>query len=440
MSKHFTARELMAFALPSIVMMVFASLYNIVDGLFISNFAGKTAFAAANFIMPIIMILSSTGFLIGTGGTAIVSATRGAGDEKKANEYFSLMVIFAIITGVILAIIGVLTARPICELMGASGQMLDDCVLYGSIIYISLPGFVLQCAFQSFMVAAGKPELGMKITIGAGVANIILDFILVGFLGMGLVGAAMATNVAEYSGGLIPLIYFLRKNSSYLRLCKTSWNWKIIGRTCINGSSEMVSNMATCIVSVCFNLQLMWMIGPDGVAAYGVIMYVSFIFSSIFFGFCMGTAPLMSYQYGAENKVEMRSLLTLCLKLVAVFSVLMLTLSQLFARPIAIAFCGYDEGFCDLTAHAFRLFFMGMLFCGFNIYGSSFFTSLNNGEVSATISFIRTLVLETSCVFILPVFIGINGVWLSYLMAEAIAAAITFGCIKFFARRYGYGA
>lgn len=440
MSKHFTGRELMLFALPSIVMMVFTSMYNIVDGLFISNFAGKTAFAAANFIMPIIMILSSTGFLIGTGGSAIVSATRGAGEGKKANEYFSLMIYFAIATGVVLAIIGILTARPICEIMGASGQMLDDCVLYGSIIYLSLPGFVLQCAFQSFMVAAGKPELGMKITIGAGIANIILDFVLVGFLGMGIVGAALATNTAEYTGGLVPLIYFLRKNSSFLKLGKTKMNWGIIGKTCINGSSEMVSNMATCVVSVCFNLQLMAMIGEDGVAAYGVVMYVSFIFSSIFFGFCMGTAPLMSFQYGAENKVEMRSLLMKCIKVIAAFSILMLTLSQLLARPIAIAFCGYDDAFADLTEHAFRLFYLGMLFCGFNIYGSSFFTALNNGGVSAAISFIRTLVLETSCVFILPIFIGIDGIWFSYLMAEALAAGITFGCIKYFARRYGYGA
>ena len=439
MSKHFTIPALLRYALPSIAMAIFTSIYGIVDGLFISNYAGTTAFAAVNFIMPVIMILSTTGFMFGTGGSAIISIMRGKGDAQGANRTFSLIVYTTLATGVILSVIGIIGCRWISETMGATGEMLDDCTLYGRLVFLSLTGYVLQCAFQSLMMAAGKPKLGFGITVASGLANIVLDFVLVGVMGMGIVGAALATNVSEWLGGLAPIIYFARKNSSFLRLGKTSFNGRLLGKICANGSSEMMTNLAVSLISVIYNLQLLAYIGENGVAAYGVIMYVFLIFEAVFIGYSMATGPLLGYQYGARNFAEMRSLTKKSIAIVLVAGIFVFGFAQLLAWPLSQAFCSYDQDLAAYTEHAFRLFYLCFLFAGFNVYGSSFFTALGNGVVSAAISFVRTLVLETLFVLVLPMVFGPEALWYACLIADFLAALIVTGCMKYFAPVYGYG-
>ena len=438
MSKHISWSELLKYTLPSILMMIFTSVYGIVDGFFVSNFAGKTALAAVNFIMPVATILSTVGFMIGTGGSALVSSARGEGDEARANRYFSLLVYAAAAVGVVLAVAGFFLVRPLAALMGAEGQMLDDSGIYGQMMMVTLPFYVLQYVFQSFFVAAGKPHVGFCVILVAGLSNIVLDAVLVGACGMGLVGAALATNISQVIGGGIPLVYFVRKNASYLRLGRTSLEGRVLGRACLNGSSEMMSNVAASLVAVLYNLQLMRYLGEDGVAAYGVIMYVVMIFAAVFMGYSIGSAPLMSYQLGAQNATEMRSLFRKSLAFVAVAGVVMFVCAQALARPIAELFVGYDEGLMQLTVEGFRIYSFAYLLMGFSIYGSSFFTSLGNGVVSAVISFLRTLVFETGAIILLPLAIGAAGIWAAINVAEAASLVVTVAFMVKLGRRYGY--
>lgn len=438
MSKHFSMPQLLRYSFPSICMMIFTSIYGIVDGIFVSNFAGKTAFAAINFIFPYIMILSVTGFMIGTGGSAIVSKTRGEGKDGLANRYFSLLVYFAFALGVILMVVGYFTMYPVSILLGADEDMAQLCKVYGQIIMISLPLYSLQYVFQSFFVTAGKPKLGLAVIIIAGVANMVLDALLVGVLGFGLEGAAAATVISEYCGGGIPVIYFMRKNKSFLRLGKTTLQWKIIGKACLNGSSEMVANIALSIVSMLYNYQLMLFIGQEGVAAYGVIMYTSLIFAAIFMGYNIGTSPLLSFQYGAQNHIEMRSILNKSVIFVVVGGISMLLLAEALAEPFSYIFTSYDDQLYGITVNAFRIFSICYAFMGFSMYGSAFFTALNNGIVSAFISFLRSLVFETSSVLILPIFLGVDGIWISATFAEVASTIVTIIFICALANRYGY--
>ncbi len=438
MSRHFTWGALLKFTAPSIAMMIFTSIYGIVDGLFVSNFAGKTAFAAVNFAMPIIMILSPVGYMIGTGGSALVAKTRGEGDEVRANRYFSLLIYAALIMGVVLAVAGIIWIEPLCALMGAEGQMLEDAGLYGRLVLMSLPFYVLQFAFQSFFVTAGKPQLGFYVILIAGLTNIVLDALFVGALNLGIMGAAWATNICEVLGGGLPLIYFIRKNNSYLKLGKTTLDWRALGKACLNGSSEMVTTIAMSLVSVLYNLQLMSYIGEDGVAAYGVIQYVILIFAGVFLGYSMGSSPLMSFQYGAQNIREMKNLLKKSLIFVAVGGVVMLGLAEILARPLAMIFVGYDEGLCVLTEGAFRIYSISFIFMGFSIYGSAFFTSLNNGIVSSTIALLRALVFEAGAVILIPLLLGIDGIWLSIIVAEIASVIVTAAFMLSLGKRYGY--
>ena len=438
MAQHFRWGALLRFTAPSIAMMVFTSIYGIVDGLFVSNFAGKTVFAAVNLIMPFIMILSTAGFMVGTGGSAIVAKTRGEGDDDRARRYFSLLVYFAFALGVALALIGVAFMEPVAAALGADEAMMGDCVLYGRMLMASLPFYVLQYAFQSFFVTAGKPQLGFAVVVVAGVANMVLDALFVGAFGWGVAGAAGATNVAELLGGGLPLIYFFRKNPSFLRLGRTRLEWRVIGKTCVNGSSEMVSNIAMSVVGMLYNLQLMTYAGQDGVAAYGVIMYAALVFAAIFIGYSMGSSPLMSYQYGARNKREMRNLLRKSLAFVAVGGVAMFGAAQALAGPIAAVFVGYDGALEAMTVEGFRLYSLAFLLMGFSIYGSAFFTSLNNGVVSALISFLRTLVFEVASVLLLPLWLGLTGIWLSVSVAELAAFTVTAVLMLALGRHYGY--
>lgn len=438
MSQHMSTSKLLRFTLPTIFMMIFASLYTIVDGIFVSNFAGKTALAAVNFIIPFVMILSSLGMMIGTGGSAIVAKTLGEGEPDRARRYFTLLVIFTAIVGTVIAIIGGFCTKDVAMFLGAEGEMLDAATLYGIFMMLSLPFFMLQYAFQSFFVTAGQPKLGFLVIVIAGVTNIVLDFLFVGVFQWGLIGAAIATNIGEVLGGGIPLIYFAKKRASHLYFVKPHLRWKVIGKACVNGSSEMVNNIAMSLVAMLYNWQLLRYIGEDGVAAYGVIMYTAMIFAAIFMGYSVGSSPLMSFQYGAKNRVEMRSLLWKSLGLIAIASLFMFMAGQVFAEPISRLFVGYDAALLDLTVHAYKIYALCFLFMGFSIYASAFFTSLNNGLVSALISFLRTLVFETSAVIILPMIFGINGIWFSVTVAEMLACTIAACFMIGLSGRYGY--
>lgn len=438
LSDHFTYRKLLIFTFPSIAMMIFTSIYTVVDGFFVSNFAGKTPFAAVNLIMPVLLILGTVGFMFGTGGTAIVAKTCGEGDIKRANSYFSLFVYVAFAAGVVLAVLGIIFARPIAEVLGASGQLLSDCVVYARIILLALPFFVLQMMFQSFFVAAEKPNLGLGVTITSGVTNMLLDAVLVLLLPQEykLAGAATATAVSQTIGGVIPLFYFFRENSSILRLGKTEYQGSVILKACINGSSEFMSNVSMNVVGILYNIQLMKYAGENGIAAYGVMMYVSMIFSAAFIGYSIGTAPVISYHYGAGNSPELKNLLRKGLFLMGVFGLSMSVSAEVFAVPLSRIFVGYDRKLLELTVSGFQIFALSFLFMGFGIFASGFFTALNDGVTSAVISFFRTLVLQTAAVMILPVFMGINGVWISVVAAEFMAVIL--GAVFLIGKRNRY--
>lgn len=438
LSDHFTYRKLLIFTFPSIAMMIFTSIYTVVDGFFVSNFAGKTPFAAVNLIMPVLLILGTVGFMFGTGGTAIVAKTCGEGDIKRANSYFSLFVYVAFAAGVILAVLGIIFARPIAEVLGASGQLLSDCVVYARIILLALPFFVLQMMFQSFFVAAEKPNLGLGVTITSGVTNMLLDAVLVLLLPQEykLAGAATATAVSQTIGGVIPLFYFFRENSSILRLGKTEYQGSVILKACINGSSEFMSNVSMNVVGILYNIQLMKYAGENGIAAYGVMMYVSMIFSAAFIGYSIGTAPVISYHYGAGNSSELKNLLRKGLLLMGVFGLSMSVSAEVFAVPLSRIFVGYDRKLLELTVSGFQIFALSFLFMGFGIFASGFFTALNDGVTSAVISFLRTLVLQTAAVMILPVFMEINGVWISVVAVEFMAVIL--GAVFLIGKRNRY--
>ena len=433
LSEHFTYNKLLRFVFPSIVMMIFTSIYSVVDGLFVSNFVGKTALASINLILPFLMGLSALGFMIGTGGSAIVAKTLGEGDPKRANSYFSMLVYVTAIGGIILALLGMLLVPSVVSFLGAEGELLSNCILYGRISFISMPAFMLQNVFQSFFVTAEKPKLGLAVIITAGVTNMILDLLFVGILGFGLAGAAVATVCGEMIGGLFPVFYFSRKNSSLLRLGKTQFNGRILMQTCVNGSSELMTNLSSSIVNSLYNIQLMKFAGENGVAAYAAIMYVNFIFIAIFLGYSIGSAPIISYHYGAGNDGELKNLYKKSLQLVGSWGILLFILAQLLATPLAKLFVGYDSTLLAMTQTGFRIYSLVYIINGFNIFGSSFFTALSNGVVSAVISFLRTLVFQIGAVLILPiVFGGINGIWSSVTVAELLTLCIT---ITFFVRQ-----
>ena len=425
LSDHFSYGKLIRFTLPSIGMMIFTSLYGIVDGFFVSNFTGKTPFAAVNLVWPLMMIFATVGFMFGTGGSAIVGRLFGERKPERANRCFSLFAYVTFAIGVILAALGILFMRPISRWMGAEGELLEHCVVYGRIILAALPFNVLLFFFQSFFVTAEKPNLGFLVTLASGVTNIVLDAVLVILLPQPykLIGAAVATAMGQVIGGVIPLIYFFRKNSSILRLGKTDVDGRALLRAVTNGSSEFMSNVSMNLVGILYNLQLMEYAGEDGIAAYGVMMYVSFVFSGAFIGYSIGTAPVVSFHYGAQNHDELKSLLRKSVIMVGLFGLAMVAAGELLAVPLAKIFVGYDAGLTELTASGFRIFALSFLFMGYAIYGSGFFTALNDGLTSALISFLRTLVFQVAAVLILPLIWEINGIWASIIVAELMAMA-----------------
>lgn len=425
LSEHFTYSKLLRFTFPSIIMMIFTSIYSVIDGLFVSNFAGKTALAAINIIYPFIMAVGALGFMMGTGGSALVGRLLGEGEKEKANKTFSLIVYTTAIAGILLSALAFLLVPTVSRLFGASGQLLDYCILYGRICFLSMPCFMLQNVFQCFFITAEKPRLGLDVVLSAGITNMVLDFLFVAVFGLGLKGAAIATVCGEIIGGLVPILYFAGRNHSLLRLGRTSFDAESILKTCTNGSSELMTELSSSVVTVLYNTQLMKIAGENGVAAYSTIMYVNFIFVAIFLGYSLGSAPIISFHYGAGNHDELKNMRQKSLRLIAVWGIGMTIISHIFALPFARFFVGYDSELLAMTIHGFRIYAFVYLLNGFNIFGSSFFTALNNGMVSATISFLRTLVFEVICILLLPVFFGIDGIWSAVLVAEALALCVT---------------
>lgn len=438
LSDHFTYKKMLRFTLPSILMMIFTSIYGVVDGFFISNYAGSVAFAGVNLIMPFVMILGAIGTVFGSGGSALVSMKMGMGQKKEANEIFSFLVYAVIVIGLVLSILGFVLAEPVSRALGATDEMLPYCITYCRINMIGNVQFILQYMFQVLLVTAERPQLGLWVTVAAGVSNMILDWLFVGVFGWGVAGAAWATVTSQTIGGVLPLLYFIFPNKSILHLGRTHINWGWFGRAATNGASEFMSNISMSIVSMLYNRQLMAYAGSNGVAAYGVIMYANFIFTGVYFGYSMGIAPVISYHYGAENTDELRGLFKKSLRLITAFMLVLTSLAEIFAPLIVAIFVGYDKDLLSMTSTAYRIYALAFIFMGFNVFGSSFFTALNNGAVSALISFARTLLFQVISVLILPRIFGINGVWSAVIVAEGLSLILTVACLMRYRNKYHY--
>ena len=438
LSDHFTYRRLLRFVWPPITMMIFTSIYGVVDGFFISNYVGKIPFAAVNLIMPFLMILGALGFMLGAGGSALVAKTLGEGKKEKANQIFSMLVLVGILTGIILAVIGIVFLEPIAIFLGAEGEIIHYCVIYGRIILIALPAFMLQNMFQSFLVTAERPELGLVMTVLAGVTNIVLDALFMGAFAWGTVGAAWATAISQFVGGVAPFFFFLKPKRSLLRLTKPVFDGKALLKTCTNGSSELVTNISMSVVSMLYNFQLLKYAGENGVAAYGVIMYVNFIFVAIFIGYALGPAPIIGFHYGAKNETELQNIFKKSMNLNLIAGIVLAVVGLFLSRTLAELFVGYDPGLCEMTIKGFRIYTISFLFCGFNIFGSSLFTALGNGLVSAIISFLRTLLFQVAAILIMPLIWGLDGIWYSVAVAEIVALVLTMAFVVKLRGKYHY--
>ncbi len=438
--EHFDYKKLLRFVFPSVAMMVFGSIYGIVDGLFVSNVVGKTPFAALNLIYPYIAVLSAFGFMIGAGGNAIVSKTLGEGDKEKANQYFSMLIYVAFALGIAIAAAGIATIRPAAILLGAEGEeMIENCVIYGSIIFAGIPFFMLQNAFQIFFITAERPNYGFYVTVAAGCGNMFLDFLFMVVFDWGLAGAAFATIASQFIGALIPTVYFLRPhNSSLLRLGKGPFVWKVFRKTCTNGSSEFVSNVSGNLVAILYNLQLMRFAGEDGVAAYGVLLYANWIFIAILFGYVTGAAPVIGYHFGAQNHDELKNLFKKSMVIMGIAGLSLCALTVLLADALAGIFVSYDPVLFEMTKKAVLISAVAFLFVGFNIFASGFFTALNNGLISAVVAFLRTVVFQVATVIILPIFWEIDGIWWSMVAAEILSFIVAMGCLIKFKDKYHY--
>lgn len=438
LSDHFTYGRLIRFALPSIAMVIFTSIYSVIDGLFVSNLVGTAALAAVNLIFPLAAAFAAVGFMLGTGGAALVAKTMGEGDQVRADRLFSFIIAIGFIGGVAFSGIALVVLPLFLSALGASGELMELAMAYGRILAFAIPVYMLANIFQSFFIAAEKPHVGLVVMAVAGVANIVLDYFFIAVFGWGIAGAAWATLIGQVLAAVIPVVYFFRSATARLHFARPLVDFRALGKTCVNGSSELMTEVAASIVATLYNYQLMIYVGTEGVAAYGVIMYVNFIFTAIFFGYAMGTGPIVSYHYGAQHHYEMKNLLAKSLILIGIASIVMVSLSQTFAQSLVSLFVGYDAALVALTVHGFRIYALSFLFCGFTIYGSAFFTALNNGKISALIAFIRTLILETSTVMLLPIFFGINGIWSAIIVAEVAALLLTIFFLVKYRKRYQY--
>ena len=437
LSDHFSYGRLLRFTLPSIVMMIFTSIYSVVDGLFVSNLVGDMALSAVNIVFPVTMIVGAFGFMLGTGGSAIVSRTMGEGQPELADRYFTMIIAAVLLLGAVLSALGAVFAGPVARLAGASDALMDDCVAYGRIMLGGSAAFMLQTTFQSFFVVAERPRLGLLFTVASGLTNIVGDYVFIAVLRRGIAGAAAATVLGYLGGGVIPFFLFLSGRLP-LRLTAPRLYPKVLLEACGNGSSELMSNLSSSLVSILYNWQLMAMLGEQGVAAYSVMMYVDFICLAAFFGFAIGSAPIVSYNYGADNRAELRSIFRKSVTLTLGASAVIVGASELFSRPLAAAFVAYNPQLMELTAHGFRLFALCYLFCGINVFASSFFTALCNGAVSALLSFTRTLLFRGGMVLLLPRLLKTDGIWLAVAAAEGLGAVMSLAFLWGGRKKYHY--
>ena len=438
LSEHFNYKKLLRFTVPSVAMMLFTSIYYIVDGFFISNFVGATAFAAVNIVMPFVMIFDAIGFMVGTGGTALVSKLLGEGKAKKANEVFSLLIYLLTASGVVLSVVSIVWMEQVARLLGADAQMLPHCVVYGKYVMAGLVPFSLQTAFQSFSVSAERPKMGLYITLAAGITNMVLDALFMGVFAWGTEGAGIATLLSQCVGGFVPLVYFAAPNKSLLRLGKTHFDLRAVLKTCTNGASEFVTNISFPLVYMLYNFQLMKLAGENGVAAYGVLMYTVFLFVAVFIGYSIGSAPLFGYNHGAQNRAELHNLFKKSMVIVGTASVVLTAIAVCGAYPICRLYVGYDAQLLSLAHRGYMIFSISLLCCGLNIFASAFFTGLNDGKVSAIISFGRTFVFQVLCVLLLPLLWGIDGVWLANDAAEVLALLVAVAFLAAKKKKHGY--
>ena len=438
LSDHFTYSKLLRFTLPSITMMIFTSVYSVVDGLFVSNLIGENALSAVNIMFPVSMIIGSVGFMLGSGGSAIVARTMGEGKQELANRYFSMIILCVLGLGTALSALSLLFVEPLARLVGASDLLIDDCLAYGAVIFGGSVVFMLQMSFQTFFVTAELPKIGLFFSLISGVTNITLDYLFMGPLNMGIAGAAWGTVLSYAVGGILPLFFFLKPPMGTLRLCSTKLYWRELKNACINGSSELMSNLSASLISILYNLQLMRMVGELGVAAYSVMMYVDFAFAAVFLGFSMGSGPIISFHYGAGNEEELKSIFRKSISVISIASVFMVAMAQLLGRPLAMAYVGYNPELLEMTVHGFRIFAFSYLFCGFGVYGSGFFTALCNGAISALISFLRLFLFRGGMVLLLPLFFKLDGIWLAVTVADALGALVSVLLIWKYRKRYHY--
>lgn len=438
LSDHFTYKRLLRFVLPSIIMMIFTSIYGVVDGFFVSNYAGKTEFAAVNLIMPFPMLLGGFGFMIGTGGSAIVSQKLGEGKKEKANETFSMLLKVTVVVGIILSVVGIIFTRQIAQFMGATKDMIEHCVTYGRLLLCSLTPFMLQNVFQSFLVTAERPDLGLKVTVAAGLTNIVLDFLMIGVFRWGIVGAALATGISQYVGGFLPVVFFVKSKNIGLRITKSSLEKNVLFRTCTNGSSELMTNISMSVVNILYNYQLLKFAGENGVAAYGVIMYVNFIFVAVYIGYSIGAAPIVGYNYGAGTSDELKNVFKKSISFNIVAGIIMTISAVLLSGLLAKIFVGYDKELYEMTRIGFAIYSISFLIMGINVFASAFFTALGNGGISALISFLRTLLFQMIAVLVLPVFFELNGIWMAIVVAEGCAIVVSSLFLVTKRKRYGY--
>ena len=438
LSDHFTYGKLLRFTLPSITMMIFTSVYSVVDGLFVSNLIGENALSAVNIMFPVAMIIGAVGFMLGAGGSAIVARTMGEGKQELANRYFTMIILCVLGLGTALSAVSLLFVEPLARLVGASDLLMDDCLAYGRVVLGGSFVFMLQISFQTFFVTAELPKIGLFFSLASGITNIVLDYLFIGVLKIGIAGAAWGTVLGYGVGGVLPLLFFLKPPMGALRLCPTRLYWRELKNACINGSSELMSNLSASLIGILYNLQLMRMVGELGVAAYSVMMYVDFAFAAVFLGFTMGVGPVIGFHFGADNRAELKSLLRKCLTVVVLCSASMVVLSEALARPLALAFVGYSPALMDLTVHGFRIFALSYLFVGFGIFGSGLFTSLCNGPVSALISFLRTFLFRGGMVLLLPLLLDLDGIWLAVVAADGLSAAVALFLTWNYRKRYHY--
>lgn len=439
LSDRFTYPKLLRFTIPTMLMILCTSSYGIVDGVFISNFAGVTDFSAVNLMFPFIYGAATLGYMFGSGGNAVIAKLLGEKDDCGANRAFSMIVLSGLFLGVITAAVMYVLTPSFARSVGAAGALYESAVKYAKICFLFTPPFILQTMFLSFFIAAGKPKLSLYVNIVSGVINIFFDWLFIAEFNLGVEGAASATGLGQLSGAVIPLIYFIRKNSSLLKLtAKFKFNGKILGLTCANGSSEMVTNLSMSIVNTLYNAALIETAGEPGPAAYGVVLYLNFLFAAIFLGYSQGSAPIVSYDYGARNVSELQNITKKSLTLMLSLGVFCTAFAYFVSPPFARVFCAGNPELYELAVHGSQIFAFSYLLSGFNIWASAFFTALSNGLISALLSFLRLFVFQIGCILILPRIFGLSGIWASIAVAEVLAAVPAAVCLFACRNKYGY--